>query len=290
MRTSIRKLGLPTIAGRTRLAVPALVAAAAATALAASPALAASGTPSPGSTGSGSGSQANDVVPGTTFLTAGKMESDTTTTATASTGEYMYWSFPALAGQDVSAKVTLTLPGGRTAPTTWRVDVFDGIRRHQPCATGRPQAAAAPTDTEVKIDCGPRTIRPWSEAWDADPLPGTYYVRVAATDITEKDVGLRLQVKLELDAKGGGDIGPDAGQDDALKAPLVPITRAGQPLQQGQVADTRKVTMAGFDSDDDAWLSGTTGRWVWTAAGGVVAMLLGVGGYLFARHPRRWFR
>lgn len=251
---------------------------------------------STGSSGGGSGSNpgnstfAANVLPGTSFLTAGKMEAKTSTTTTASTGEYMYWSFPALAGQDVSAKVTLTLPNSRKAATTWRVDVFDGIRRHQPCAMGRPQTTVQPGDTTVQIECGPRTIRPWSEAWDADPLPGTYYVRIAATEITEPDVGLKMQVKLELTAKGGGDMGPDAGQDDSLKAPLVPITRAGQPLQPGQVAETRKVTLAGFDDGDDGWLSGTTGRWVWTVGAGLVAMVLGVGGFLFARHPRRWFR
>ncbi|UGQ10872.1 peptidase [Yinghuangia sp. ASG 101] len=239
---------------------------------------------------SGNSTFANSVLPGTSFLTAGKMEAETSTTTTASTGEYMYWSFPALAGQDVSAKVTLTLPSNtRTAPMSWRVDVFDGLRRHQPCATGHPQAAAQPSENQLTVECGPRTIRPWSEAWSSDPLPGTYYVRVAATDLAEGDVGLRLQVKLELSAKGGGDVGPDAGQDDALKAPLVPITGGGQPLQPGQVAETRKVSLAGFD-DDDAWLSGTTGRWVWTTAGALVAMLLGIGGYLFTRHPRRWFR
>ncbi|MDI2127234.1 peptidase [Yinghuangia seranimata] len=265
---------------------------AAAVALTATPAMAASSSPSPSPSGgsgglSGSGSGA---APGTSFLTAGKMESDASTTATASTGEYMYWSFPALAGEDVSAKVTLTLPGGRTAASTWRVDVFDGIRRHQPCATGHPQKTAQQNETDVTLDCGPRTIRPWSEAWSADPLPGLYYVRVAATDIAEKDVGLKLNVKLELSAKGGGDIGPDAGQDDALKAPLMPITKGGTVLQPGQAAETRKVKLDGFDSGDDAWLSGSTGRWVWTTAGGIVAMLLGVGGYMFARHPRRWFR
>ncbi|MCF2530951.1 peptidase [Yinghuangia soli] len=269
---------------------------AAAAVLAGTPAVAATSTPSPNATGGSGGSSGagnssgTNVLPGTSFLTAGKMEAETSTTATASTGEYMYWSFPALAGQDVSAKVTLTLPGGRTAPTTWRVDVFDGIRRHQPCAIGRPQATAQAADAEVKIDCGPRTIRPWSEAWSADPLPGTYYVRIAATEIQEKDLGLKLKVTLELTADGDGDIGPDAGQDDSLKAPLVPITRGGQVLQPGQAAETRKVTMAGFDTGDDAWLSGTTGRWVWTAAGGVVAMLLGISGFMFARHPRRWFR
>ncbi|WP_436789934.1 peptidase [Yinghuangia sp. YIM S10712] len=241
------------------------------------------------SSGPGNSTYANNVLPGTTFLTAGKMEAETSTTTPASTGEYMYWSFPALAGEDVSAKVTLTLPNSRTAPMSWRVDVFDGLRRHQPCATGRPQATAQAADAAIEIDCGPRTIRPWSEAWSSDPLPGTYYVRVAATDVAERDLGLRLQVKLELTAKGGGDVGPYAGQDDSLKAPLVPVTGGGQQLQPGQVADTRKVTLAGFDNDDE-WLSGTTGRWVWTTAGGIVAMLLGVGGYLFARHPRRWFR
>lgn len=275
----------------TRTLRRAAVAAAALT-LAATPAMAASSTPSSSPTDSSSGSSGSGkgAAPGTSFLTAGKAEMDSTSTATASTGEYMYWSFPALSGQDVTAKVTLKFPTQRSAASTWRVDVFDGIRRHQPCAAGHPQNAAAPTATEVKLDCGPRTIRPWSEAWASDPLPGTYYVRVAATDLSQKDVGLKVDVTLELSAEGGGDIGPDAGQDDALKAPLVPITRGGQVLQPGQVADTRKVTMDGFDNGDDRWLSGTTGRWVWTVGAGITAMLLGVGGYMFARHPRRWFR
>ncbi|MEU8132545.1 peptidase [Streptodolium elevatio] len=294
--------GNPTSAdGRTRPGTPrrtralGLASLAAAFALVGGPAVAATDSPTPGGSG-GSGSKpgnstsATNVLPGTSFLTAGKMEAETSTTTSGAVGEYMYWSFPALAEQDVSAKVTLTLPNGLSAPTTWRVDVFDGIRRHQPCATGRPQLSALPSDTELRIDCGPRTIRPWAEAWSADPLPGTYYVRVSALEFNEKDVGRKIGVKLELTAKGGGDSGPDAGQDDALKAPLVPVTQAGRPLQPGQVAETRKVTLAGFDDGDDAWLSGTTGRWVWTSAGGVVAMLLGVGGFLFARHPRRWFR
>ncbi|WP_436776679.1 peptidase [Yinghuangia sp. YIM S09857] len=279
-------------ASTRRARVLGLASLAAAFALTGGPAVAATDDPSPGGSGSGpgNGTSATNVLPGTSFLTAGKMEADTSTTTSGSVGEYMYWSFPALAEQDVAAKVTLTLPNDLSSATTWRVDVFDGIRRHQPCASGRPQVSAPPPETEVRIDCGPRTIRPWSEAWSADPLPGTYYVRVSALEFDEKDVGRKIGVKLELSAKGGGDSGPDAGQDDALKAPLVPVTQAGKPLQPGQVAETRKVTLAGFDSGDDAWLSGTTGRWVWTSAGGVVAMLLGVGGYLFSRHPRRWFR
>lgn len=265
---------------------PVVLVTAAALALGAAPAVAASSPP-----GGGAGEESDA---GTTFLTAAQVEPGTKVRTKSQTGEYLYWKYVADSGTDVTVQATVSLPvTNRTGASTWRVDVFDGLRRRQACAAGYPTRVAQPQDTTVTLTCRTRTVRAWAEPWSSDPLPGTYYVRVATTDGPAVDNGRRMTVELEVRAKDAYD--PSGAVDDDLRAPLVPITNGGQVLQPGATAPTRDVALPGDDDDgflDGGWLDWLDrpgGRWFWTALGAAAAVLTGLAGFTLTRVRRRWF-
>ncbi|AXI79126.1 peptidase [Peterkaempfera bronchialis] len=258
--------------------------------LAASAAPAAADTASP----SPSGSAETVTRAGTSFLTATTVQPGQQVQLSASTGDYLYWSFASAAGQTDSVAVTVTLPptANRHGAATWTVDVFDGLRRRQACTAGAQTATAEAEAESVSLDCTLRQVRSWAEPWSGDPLPGTYYVRLSVTDLPETDLGLPIQAEMRIASKGG-DADPEGGD---LKAPLVPAVNAGATLAPGDAVPSpgpsSSVSAAGAGSDDDGkggWFSGLTSRWFWTAGGGVLAALLGVAGYSLTRHRHGWF-
>ncbi|MFH8791718.1 hypothetical protein [Streptomyces sp. NPDC017941] len=218
--------------------------------------------------GDGAGGNGKDrrADAGTSFRTATGIEQGGKGTADASTGDYLYWSFPADSGQRPTVEATVKLPESASGASgaKWRIDVYDGLRRRQPCMYGmqaRP-AAAGP----VKLACTLRTVRAWSDPWSDDPLPGTYYVRLTATGLRTADLGRPVTAEIEATSK---DVGGAAAVDGTLGAPLVPGTERS-PAEP-----------------EDGWSSGWwTDRWIWTGAGGILAALAGVGGYTLTRGSR----
>ncbi|MFJ4715469.1 hypothetical protein [Streptomyces sp. NPDC088785] len=208
---------------------------------------------------------------GTSFRTAAAMQQDQKATASASTGDYLYWSYPADAGQrpTVTARVDLSSAQARHGSQTWRIDVYDGLRRRQSCMYGS-QARTVPAEARsVDLACTLRPVRAWSDAWANDPLPGTYFVRLTVTSLADADLGQPVSASVEAHAK---DLGSSAAVDGKLSTPLVPGTTAA----------------AGKAAPTDGWASGWwTGRWVWTAAGAVLAALAGIGGYTLTRGSGR---
>jgi hypothetical protein len=250
-------------------------------------------SPSPGASDSGSA----PTEAGTTFRTATVLKQGQTATANASTGDYLYWVFPATAGQNATAKATVTLPESATrhGSVTWQLDVYDGLRRRQACALGRPSRAASVQDTTVELRCTLRTVRPWAEAWANDPLPGAYYLRLTVVDLPEQDLGLPVKAEVEATAKDAGGAKAAGGE---LAAPLTPVAQAGatlDPSADPSASATASAASTGASSQpaalaapDGGWSPGWwSDRWVWTVAGGVLGALTGVGGYGLARHPRR---
>jgi hypothetical protein len=199
---------------------------------------------------------------GTSFRTAAEIEQGQEATAGGSAGDYLYWSFPADAGQRPTVRATVRLPETHAAET-WQIDVYDGLRRRQACQYG------AQT----------RTVRAWSEPWANDPLPGTYYVRLTVVNLATADLGLPVNASIRVDSK---DIGGAAAVDGSLAEPLVP----GIAMKSGAQEETSAV-LSSIDPED-GWASGWwSDRWLWTAAGGVLAALAGVGGYALTRGPGR---
>ncbi|MEU1054389.1 hypothetical protein [Streptomyces sp. NPDC005876] len=235
--------------------------------LAAAPA-AADSSPSPSADG-GAPTEA-----GTSFRTATEIEQGQRATASGSAGDYLYWSFPADTGQRPTVRATVKLPDTHAAQT-WQVDVYDGLRRRQACQYGAQTRTAAPGTSSVELACVLRTVRAWSEPWADDPLPGTYYVRLTVTGVPTSDLGLPVDAEVRVDSK---DMGGAAAVDGSLAEPLVP----GVAVKSDDEA-------ALFDLDpDDGWSSGWwSDRWVWTAVGGVLAALAGVGGYALTRGSGR---
>ncbi|GAA1423556.1 peptidase [Catellatospora coxensis] len=261
---------------RNRLAAAAF-AAACATLLPAAAAMAAP-TPSPGS--------ATVNRAGTSFLTATAVSVGQPVQVTASTGDYLYWSFSATAGQTTQVALTVALPPAakRTGASTWTVDVFDGLRRRQACTAGAQTPIAAATATAVELGCTLRRVRSWAEPWSGDPLPGTYYVRLSVTDLPEPDLGLPIQVDMLLGAEG------DAGADDGeLKAPLVPPAKPGQVVAQAEPVDPSASPSPTPDDGSSAldWLPDLSARWIWTTVGGVLAAVAGVFGFSLTWRRRR---
>ncbi|KPC79246.1 MULTISPECIES: hypothetical protein [Streptomyces] len=211
---------------------------------------------------------------GTTFRTATAIQQEQTATADASTGDYLYWAFPADAGQrpTVRAKVSLPESATRNGASTWQIDVYDGLRRRQACMYGHQTRKAAPDAGTVELSCVLRTVRAWSEPWASDPLPGSYYVRLTVVGLAEEDLGLPVHVETEVISAGRGGA---ADVDGALAEPLVPGASAVS-AQGGSAA-------AGSEPED-GWSSGWwTDRWLWTVGGGVLAALAGVFGYSLTR-------
>jgi uncharacterized protein (TIGR03382 family) len=221
---------------------------------------------------------------GTTFLTAVPLTTDRSAQVAAVTGDYLYWSFTAEAGQqpELTAKVTLPQSADRSGPESWIVEVFDGLRRRQPCVAGDQSPVAAADATEVTLGCELRQVRSWAEPSDQDPLPGQYFVRLSSTELPEKDLGLPVQVELSLAAPTGS-TGDDQGR---LSAPLTQINRPG-----AVVTDQPAPTASAEPSDGSAFaLPEFSSRWIWTAGGGILAAVGGLVGFSWTRRRRRWSR
>lgn len=218
---------------------------------------------------------------GTSFRTATEIEQGQTATAGASTGDYLYWSFPADAGQRPTVKATVKLPDTHAAET-WQVDVYDGLRRRQACQYGAQTRTAAADSASVELTCVLRTVRAWSEQWADDPLPGTYYIRLTAVDVPTSDLGLPVDAEVRVDSE---DIGGSAAVDGALAQPLVPGVAVKS--QEDEESSSASAVLSSIEPED-GWASGWwSDRWVWTAIGGALAALAGIGGYALSRGAGR---
>ncbi len=259
-----------------------------ATASAASP----SAPASPSASASGTAKPVLNSV-GTSFLTATTLAAGQDADVPVSTGDYLYWAFPAAEGQTPTVQVKVTLPDAadRHGPQTWTLELFDGLRRRQSCTAGPQEGAGEQSAATLQLSCTLRQIRSWAEPWSGDPLPGTYYVRLSTTDIPQTDLGLAATVHVHVAAKGGADDAqPEGG---SLKAPLVPPVNAGTTAAAAAAtpAPSASATYAAAPAAEEThWysdlFSGWNTRWWWTVAGGVLAALAGVLGYTLTRHPR----
>ncbi|MDT0387703.1 hypothetical protein [Streptomyces dubilierae] len=234
---------------------------------------AADASPSPSQDGSAGPTRA-----GTSFRTATAIEPGQEATAGGSTGDYLYWSFPADTGQRPTVRATVKLPDTHVSQT-WQIDVYDGLRRRQACRYGAQTRTAAADAASVELACALRTVRAWSEPWANDPLPGTYYIRLTATGVAASDLGLPVDTRVRVESV---DVGGAAAVDGSLAEPLVPGI-AAKPEEERQDA----AAPAGLEPED-GWSSGWwSDRWVWTALGGALAALAGVAGYALTRGPGR---
>ncbi|MFE9258116.1 hypothetical protein [Streptomyces sp. NPDC006879] len=220
---------------------------------------------------------------GTTFRTATPVHIDQQATAEASTGDYLYWMVPLEQGQRGTVRATVELPStqARHGASTWRLDVYDGLRRRQACMYGAQTRAVAKEAPSVELSCTLRPVRSGSEPWANDPLPGSYYIRLTVIDLAPEDLGLPVRTQLKTVVK---ETGGAYAVDGALAAPLVPgigVTRGeGEGTAAQQRADLAEPT-GGWST---RWWSD---RWVWTAVGGLLAALAGIGGYVLTRGPGR---
>ncbi|MEU3984267.1 hypothetical protein AB0F77_30015 [Streptomyces sp. NPDC026672] len=249
--------------------------------LAAAPA-AADSTPSPSASDDGGA----PTQAGTSFRTATEVEQGQRATASGSTGDYLYWSFPADAGQrpDVKAKVELPGTHGRQ---TWQLDVYDGLRRRQACQYGAATRTAGQGTGSVELACVLRTVRAWAEPWSDDPLPGTYYVRLTVVDLASSDLGQPVSTEVRVDSK---DMGGAAAVDGSLAQPLVPgvAVRPKGEDSDGTDDDSAKSAVLSSIEPDGGWSSNWwSDRWVWTGVGGLLAALAGIGGYTLTRGTGR---
>ncbi|GAA4893409.1 hypothetical protein ACFPM3_16635 [Streptomyces coeruleoprunus] len=230
------------------------------------PGTAAADTPTP--TASADGEPPAPTEAGTSFRAATAVRPGQRATAQASTGDYLYWQFPADAGERATVRATVTLPesSARRSGVTWQIDVYDGLRRRQACRHGS-QTKALPADARtVALTCHLRTVRAWAEPWSDDPLPGAYYVRLTAVRLDAADIGQPFDAALDVDVD---DAGAAAAVDGTLAAPLV----------QGSSATVEP---------EDGWASGWwSTRWLWTAGGAALAALAGVWGYSLTRGTGR---
>ncbi|MDV7220834.1 hypothetical protein [Streptomyces prunicolor] len=223
---------------------------------------------------------------GTSFRTATELDQGQTGTASGSTGDYLYWSFAADAGQRPTVKATVKLPDTH-AGETWQLDVYDGLRRRQACQYGASTRTAAQDATSLDLACTLRTVRAWSETWANDPLPGTYYVRLTVVDLQSSDLGLPVSTEVRVDSK---DIGGSAAVDGSLAQPLTPGIAAKSASDDDSSSSSTSAALSSIEPDG-GWSSGWwSDRWVWTGLGGVLAALAGIGGYALTRgsgRPRR---
>ncbi|GHI85384.1 hypothetical protein ACWGF3_26155 [Streptomyces xanthophaeus] len=266
MRT-VRVLSAALLAGAAALAA---LGTAAGTATAATP----SASPSPAtSPAKGAAPGKGDAAPteaGTSFRTATPLRPGQQATAGASTGDYLYWVLPVDAQQRVTVKATVTLPdsASRHGASTWQLEVYDGLRRRQACTYGMQARAVAKEAASAELSCTLRTVRAGAEPWANDPLPGSYYVRLTVLDLPDEDLGLPVRAAVEATVSESGGA---YAVDGALAAPLVPATVTG-PLSE----------------PEDGWSGGWwSDRWLWTAAGGVLAALAGILGYSLTRGSGR---
>ncbi|MFG2826768.1 hypothetical protein ACGFWI_04705 [Streptomyces sp. NPDC048434] len=220
---------------------------------------------------------------GTSFRTATAIKPDQRATADASTGDYLYWVLPVDAGRRATVKAKVTLPqSARHGTATWQLDVYDGLRRRQACTYGARTRTAAQDAGSVELSCTLRTVRAWAEPWANDPLPGSYYVRLTVVDLPKDDLG--LPVHAEVDATTN-DMGGAHAVDGTLAAPLVPGASTATPRAEESTAPDKS---AALGEPDGGWSSGGwSDRWIWTAAGGLLAALAGIAGYRFTRGSGR---
>ncbi|MCI0384463.1 hypothetical protein [Streptomyces sp. CNQ085] len=248
--------------------------------LAAGPA-AADSTPSP----SPSEDSAAPTSAGTSFRTAAEIGQGGTATASASAGDYLYWSFPADTGQRPTVRATVKLPQEHAAQT-WQIDVYDGLRRRQACQYGAQTRTAAAGAGSVELACVLRTVRAWSEPWANDPLPGTYYLRLTAVGVRTADLGQPVAAEVRVESE---DMGGAAAVDGRLAEPLVPGVAVARQDEGGKDEDGSgaSAVLSGVEPDD-GWSSGRwSDRWVWTVSGAVLAALAGIGGYALTRGAGR---
>ncbi|MFJ3499557.1 hypothetical protein [Streptomyces sp. NPDC090135] len=231
------------------------------------------------------GSTAGPTEAGTTFRTAARFLPGQRATAQAATGDYLYWVFPADTGQRPTVNAAVTLPDAalRHGPSTWRIDVYDGLRRRQPCMYGTQSRTAGKDAPKVELACVLRPVRASADAWANDPLPGSYYVRLTVTGLPDEDLGQPFDARLGVDVK---DEGGAHATDGALAAPLVPGAVTAD--QAGADADAGRPSAVEAAAPEDGWSSGWwSDRWLWTLAGGVLAALAGIGGYVLTRGAGR---
>ncbi|MEF9881106.1 hypothetical protein [Streptomyces sp. P9-A4] len=231
------------------------------------------------------GSKAGPTEAGTTFRTAARFLPGQQATAQAATGDYLYWVFPADTGQRPTVNATVTLPDAalRHGSATWRVDVYDGLRRRQPCMYGTQSRTAAKDATTVELACVLRPVRASADAWANDPLPGSYYVRLTVSALPDDDLGQPFTARIGVNTldKGGA-----YATDGSLAAPLVPGATTAE-LAEAETDAGRKTAVEAA-APEDGWSSGWwSDRWLWTAAGGVLAALAGIGGYVLTRGTGR---
>ncbi|MFJ9470723.1 hypothetical protein [Streptomyces caniferus] len=236
-------------------------------------ALADSPSPSP-STGA-DGEAPAPTEAGTSFRTATALRPDQRGTADASTGDYLYWVLPVDAGQRATVKAKVALPKStRHGAATWQLDVYDGLRRRQSCQYGASTRTAAQEAESVELSCTLRTVRAWAEPWANDPLPGSYYVRLTVTDLPKDDLGLPVHAEVGATV---ADMGGAHAVDGTLAAPLVPGASTASPEAEESSAPGKP---AALGEPDGGWSSGGwSDRWLWTAAGGLLAALAGIAGY-----------
>ncbi|MFF2787180.1 hypothetical protein ACFVT6_10460 [Streptomyces sp. NPDC058049] len=238
------------------------------TAVADTPSPSATASASPG--GGGSKAESAPTEAGTSFRTAAAFRPGQKATAGASSGDYLYWVVPIDAQQRATVKAAVTLPdaAARHGAATWQLDVYDGLRRRQACTYGMQTAAAAKEAATVELSCTLRTVRAGAEPWANDPLPGSYYVRLTVVDQPDEDKGLPVRAAVEAEVKETGGV---QAVDGALSTPLV----------AGTVTATLREPEGGWSG---GWW---TDRWIWTAAGGVLAALAGILGYSLTRGAGR---
>ncbi|SFC82950.1 hypothetical protein [Streptomyces aidingensis] len=248
---------------------------------------------------SGSATDTTDTTPaaaGTDFRSAGVIGEDRTGSAVAVSGDYLYWTFPAGAGRQITAEVSVTLPDPalRGGAATWQVDLYDGLRRRQPCVGGEPAATADPSAATLELSCTLPVIRPWADSWENDPLPGAYYLRLTATELPEEELGLPFEAEAAVSSRAAGGSADIGGR---LGAPLVLTSRAGS-LDTGSTDESsgseenngaedeqgEEAVPATVPEPEDGWFAGWwTDRWAWTAAGGLLAAAAAIAGFRLVR-------
>lgn len=216
------------------------------------------------------GEQGPPTEAGTNFLTATAIKQGEEATASASAGDYLYWVVPADTGQNVTVKATVTFGSGSGAPTahgtsTWQLDVYDGLRRRQPCRYGAQTRTAAAGATTVELACTLRPVRAWADTWSDDPLRGAYYLRLTALKVTEADLGQPVRAAVKATSHG------TAGRN-AVDGSVAPVVSANGP------------DVAPGDGWAGTWWSP---RWLWTGGGGLLAVFAALGAHRLARGPIR---
>jgi hypothetical protein len=215
-----------------------------------------------------SGDDGPPTEAGTNFRTAVAIEQGEQATASASAGDYLYWVVPADSGEHVTVKATVTFGSGSGAAashgaSTWQLDVYDGLRRRQPCRYGAQTRTAAAGAAGVELVCHLRTVKAWADTWSNDPLRGAYYLRVTALDVPEADLGQPFRAAIEATSDG------TAGRE-AVDGSVAPVVSASAP------------DLAPGGGWAGTWWSV---RWLWTAGGGLLAVAAALGAHRLARGP-----